>query len=91
MHVCTFVGRVCMNVFSNINSYMYVCMYVRVRIKRRNDEVTQMKLALSLNKDLHVRAVQEKAAEDREERIRKLNMSRLGLWAIVFVCMHLLV
>ena len=70
---------------------MYVCMYVRVRIKRRNDEVTQMKLALSLNKDLHVRAVQEKAAEDREERIRKVNISRLGLWAIVYVCMHLLV
>ena len=66
---------------------MYVCMYVRVRIKRRNDEVTQMKLALSLNKDLHVRAVQEKAAEDREERIRKVNISRLGLWAIVYVCM----
>lgn len=36
----------------------------------------QMKLALSLNKDLHVRAAQEKAAEDREERLRKLNMSR---------------
>ncbi len=70
---------------------MYVCMYVRVRIKRRNDEVTQMKLALSLNKDLHVRAVQEKAAEDREERIRKVNISRLGLWDIVYVCMHLLV
>jgi hypothetical protein len=53
-------------------------MYVLVRIKRRNDEVTQMKLALSLNKDLHVRAAQEKAAEDREERIRKVNMSRSG-------------
>eukprot|EP01035_Chromulina_nebulosa_P025704 gene25704-33566_t len=47
-----------------------------LEIKRRNDEVTQMKLALSLNKDLHVRAAQEKAAEDREERIRKVNMSR---------------
>ena len=57
---------------------MNVCMYVCVRIKRRNDEVTQMKLALSLNKDLHVRAAQEKAAEDREDRIRKVNMSRLG-------------
>lgn len=36
----------------------------------------QMKLAMSLNKDMHVRAAQEKAAEDREERMRKLNLSR---------------
>ena len=64
--------------FGGTTKHMYVLIYVIVRIKRRNDEVTQMKLALSLNKDLHVRAAQEKAAEDREERIRKVNMSRLG-------------
>ena len=64
--------------FGGTTKHMYAWIYVIVRIKRRNDEVTQMKLALSLNKDLHVRAAQEKAAEDREERIRKVNMSRLG-------------
>jgi len=36
----------------------------------------QMKIQMSMTKDMHVRAAQEKAAEDREERLRKLNMSR---------------
>lgn len=36
----------------------------------------QMKIQMSMTKDMHTRAVQEKAAEDREERLRKLNTSR---------------
>ena len=38
--------------------------------------MTQAKVTVSLSKENQVRAVQEKAAEDRREREKKLNMSK---------------